>query len=616
MTESSIETGAVTEREVLGFTIDGSDSQDLDDAIWVERTDTGVRVTVSISAAAHRVTKNSGLDQRALDRVETSYGRTGNYPMLPRGIAENTASLFPGAPRRVVVTTIDLDCKLVVRSSAVSLGHLTSAAKLSYRDVPAILRDSNHVLHTQMCLCVQVAEGLVERRRSAGAFVFYDLNQGWVTTEEGAVKKLKDTTETIGYIVVQELMILANVVVAELCAREEIPIPFRNHTARAHAPDRNEIMEQLVAGIHEPLRGLEVLQRRLNLVMNRADYGATLRGHYGLNLPAYAHSTSPIRRYADLVTQRQLIAYVQGQELPHTREEVEHLCRVINSTLEAKRAAATDREKERANEQARGSLAGNLDLAALSAKDFERVVKVVVREGTYTPTLTDAFVARMAQGTINVIDLYFGIIETRAPAWKPLHEVIFKYLLENPQLVPSIVSMATNLREWSSPEFMSQASGPDHARVHTVTVRVSLPQHLNEGWPRSLMSPPATHSTVKMAKQQAMLLLLAQAVDFLMPDFESAPGEAFDEPSPPAPQVPETTDNPIAALQEHAQKIGLAMPEYTTVRVSGDDHAPQFVCTCKFEGVSVEGATASSKKTAKRLAAEVMVAKLQEAMVR
>jgi ribonuclease R len=599
--------------DVPGFTVDPPGARDLDDAIWVERTESGFRVLVSVAAACEFVPKGGALDERALDRVETSYGKTGNRPMLPRAIAEGGASLLPGEPRRVVVTTIDLDKNLAVSGTTVSLGVLRSLAQLSYAEVPAILLDAKHELHTQLQLCVHVAQGLVDRRRAAGAFVFYDLNHGWITTEEGAVKILKDTRETIGHIVVQELMILANSAMAEMCAREEIPIPFRNHTARAHAPERSEIMERLMAGLHEPLRGLEVLQKQVNLVMNRADYGVALKGHYGLNLPAYVHCTSPIRRYPDIIAQRQMIAHflrLRGENIdfPHTREEIDHLCRVVNSTLEARRAAASDREKARADEQARGVVTGDVNLACLSAKEFERVVKVAVRGGTYLPELTQAFEDRIGQGILNPIDLYFGLLESPSTEeWMPLRKAILDYLLRNPHAAPSVASMACSLREWPVVEFATEGRGPDHARTHAAIARLMMP---TEGG-RTLITGTGGGRGLKEAKQRALVQLLANAVGHNLPEWEETDFIGGPEATPTVTAVPELSDNPVSALQDFAQARGTVLPSYEATLVGGSDHAPQFACTCAFRGLTVQGTFAASKKIAKKLAAEAMILRLR-----
>lgn len=592
--------------DVVGFTIDAPDSKDLDDAIWIEKLEDGFVLTAAITAVSEFIAPGTKHDELALDRVETSYGKTKNWPMLPRGLAEERASLLAGETRRVFTTTLKLDQTLQVVDTQISLGVLRSSAKLCHADVPKILADPKHELNTQMQLCVHVAQGLVDRRRAAGAFVFYDLNQGWVTTEEGHVKKLKDTRETIGYIVVQEFMILANSAVAELAARKEIPILFRNHTAKAHAPDRAEILERLAAGTNEPLRGLESMRKQVNLVMNRADYGAELKGHYGLNLAAYTHCTSPIRRYPDLLTQRQLIAHIlnpEAPEYPHTREEVTQLGKIINSTILARLEERSQFEKDRASKKAEGAIAGEVNLATLAAKEFERVVKVMVRGGTFAPEIVTAFQQRIDNGEINPIDLYFGLLETdQGEDWEPLRLLILEYLTRNPELAPSLCSMAMNLQEWGEPKFEVTFSGPDHARFHTVEATVRRRREV------SLSSGPVGAGAVKVAKQRALVRVLATAANLNPPTWD----EKAPEISQSEPVVFEFTDNPISDLQEYAQKHKLELPIYQTTRVSGADHNPKFTTICAFNGRSVEGAPNSSKKAAKKVAAAKMVAALRE----
>lgn len=595
--------------KVKGITIDGPDSKDLDDAIWVEvLNEMEYEITVSVTAVSEKIAKGTERDERALDRVETSYGRTKNWPMLPRWIADDKASLLPGERRPVVFTKIVVCKNLIVRRTEIGLGILHSKAKLCHADIPEILINPDHEGNSQIQLLVRIAEGLMERRRAAGAFVFYDLNHGWITTEEGHVKKLKDTTETIGYIVVQELMILANAAVAELCAKHEIPVPFRNHTAKAHAPERQEVMARLSAGVNEPLRGLETLRKQVNMIMNRADYGTELKGHYGLNLPAYVHSTSPIRRYADLVTQRQLIAWIVNPEVPeypHTREETTHLAKVINSTLWAKREAESEHHKKQATAKAEGAIAGEVNLAVLPAKEFERVTKTIVRGDTFVPELVQAFKDRIEDGTISVIDLYLGIVEAE---WTPLQRVVLNHIEENVHLSPSIVSMACSLRGWQEPEYDVSWTGPDHQRYHTVNAFVKYEDFDKLPRMQKHESGPTGAGPVKVAKQRALVRLLASAAGLEAPEWNDKAAPVVGAPvAPQAPAVPEQSDNPIAALQEFAQKRRLDIPTYDIQRVAGQDHIPKFQGTCSFTGRRVVSEEVSTKKEAKKLAAAAML---------
>lgn len=233
---TSKEHGKATSRvSVKGVTIDDRMTRDIDDAIWVEESAEGFTVYVSIADVAGAVTVESPLNQSAYERLGTQYFRTGNSSMLPRELSEHKLSLWPNREKKTITVKVELASDLTVKAVDVFRSTLNSFARLTYEEIPALLENESHPM---LRAAKKLADGLLAKRRANGAMVLYDLNNGWVTGEEGYVRKLVKREDTVGYIIVQELMILANAAVADWAIANGLPILFRTHQRRSRQRTR------------------------------------------------------------------------------------------------------------------------------------------------------------------------------------------------------------------------------------------------------------------------------------------------------------------------------------------------------------------------------------------
>jgi len=576
--------------KIRGLTIDGLDARDLDDAIWVEADGENLRATVAVADASAAVPPGSPVDLEARARVATRYFAAGNAPMLPRALADGALSLREGRPRAVLAVTLTFDAQRRLVGEDLALGTLRSKARLSYAEVPAILADAAHPFHAQLARAAGLAEALLDQRRARGALALYDLNHGWVTTEEGHFKQLLPHEATIGYVVVQELMIAANAAVARWALARGLPLLLRNHVVRDGAIDREDLLRTIAAASATPIAGLEALRAQTHVALERARYGASTLGHYGLNLPAYTHATSPIRRYADLANHRQLVAALRGETPPLDAAGVAELAGHLNATLEAAREADGAQRKRHAEAAATRAVASRR-LDALNAKQFERVVKVEVRSGAPpSPAFAESFARRAADDRLPLIGL--TVLLTQVPpgqqeAWREVLVAGLAYLERRLPDAAGVLAQAAQVTPgFPSVVFEVEMVGPPHEPVfHARAAVPSGPEA--RGVDRSR----------RRAEQRAAIGLLAARVGIVMPPREPPPSEAS---APAAPRVEQTKD-PISMLNEWCQAHGRPAPSFV-IEAKGPPLALFFECRCSAGGATGHGVGAT-KQDAKRAAA-------------
>lgn len=605
--------------EVLGVTIDARDTKDVDDGFWLDRTvDRGYRVVVAIAGVGQTIRPGSMLDARARERVATRYRPWGNEPMLPFRLSEDRLALLPNRRRRAVVVEVYLRPDLeLAEPPRVFLAPFRSLGKLSYGRVAETLaaapgREEGRAGHFRPLLeeARVLALRLLERRRAAGALAIYDLSNGWVSTEEGFLKKLEDVSETIGYVIIQELMILANEMFARFAAEHGVPILYRNHTARSCAPDRRELAAMVAQGIYAPVAHLQQVLQQLAVVLEPASYAPVVRGHYGLSLPIYTHLTSPIRRYADLISQRQLAAYLRGQPLPHTAEELQAIADAINQHVAEERARDRDKFKAAAAERGRIAAADADVVAGLDGPSLEAAIKACLRSGEDAPTTLAAGIRRqLAAGTVPVMALALLLLHSapEGPGWAGLRAAALERLGQAPEHAVSLITIAKQNFGWGGAGWTRKSAGPPHQPTFTATVEVLAPGERR-------LRGEATAPRSALADQRAAVVALAGYLGLPVP--------VFSEPAPEPPKVKakkahvltrEDIDSrdSIALLQEHAQGNGAALPVYE-FDTRGPTHAPTVTCTCKAMGL-VRRSTAGKKQDAKRQAAFAVLEALLDA---
>ena len=577
---------------VKGITVDAESTRDIDDAVWIERVADRWVADISISDVATEIEAGSDADRAARALVATKYSAHDFRPMFPKVLSEHELSLWPHRPRRTLTVRIELSAGFDVIRRRVFLSELVSHAKLHHAEVGKLLGKQTHPLQSAIVPLVVVGAALRERRRQRGALVFDDVTNGWVTSEEGRLRRLGSSDEALGYCVVQELMILANEEFARYAIENDIPILFRTHTASASAPPREELQAELesVRTLSETHR--EIVRERSQLLLGRAAYDVSAKPHFGLHLPVYTHLTSPIRRYADLASQRQIVAHLIGRPSPYGSDELAELSRHINTKTEALRESRAESFRRRAEERASIPKSPE-ELRHLSAKEFERTLKVAYRSGEPAPSaFATAFVERFEDGTLPLVCVSCLFAEApREESWQNLKRISVELLARRPADATSVLAQGTNIAGWPAPTFTVSEQGLEHAKQFTAIGTLKLPS-------MTAISASFEASTAKEAKQRAAVGILAVLAEMVTPQFQS-------------PSSAGSGKNPVAALLEYAQAEQVAAPTYE-FEGSGPSHEPSFVCTCHFRDVLGTG-RAGTKQIAKKLAAESVLQLLSNA---
>ncbi|MEE2862129.1 MAG: ribonuclease R [Pseudomonadota bacterium] len=314
-------------------TIDPSDARDHDDAVAaVTEEDGGATIWVAIADVAHYVRPGGALDREAWTRGNSTYFPDRVVPMLPEALSADLCSLHEGVDRPVIAVEMRLDAQGNKTRHRFHRGMMNSRASLSYQQAQAAADgtpdDRTAPLMDEVITPLWHAYGLLKGARERRQPLDLDLPERRIElTAEGRVKSVAFRDRLDAHRLIEEFMILANVASAEELSRRQRPLLFRVHeepsldkmdalreVAQAsgftlakgqvlHTSHLNRLLAQAEGTDFDELINISTLRS-----MTQAYYHPENFGHFGLSLKSYAHFTSPIRRYADLVVHRALIS--------------------------------------------------------------------------------------------------------------------------------------------------------------------------------------------------------------------------------------------------------------------------------------------------------------------
>src|SRR5580658_901135 len=313
-------------RHIPLITIDGEDARDFDDAVFAEPDSAGFRLIVAIADVAWYVRPGSALDRSARTRGNSVYFPDRVVPMLPEQLSNHWCSLRPEEDRGCLFVEMRIDRTGRKLSHRFGRGLMRSAARLTYEQVQHAV-DTDGALRVNPRPLYDAYRALLDARIARGTLDLDLPERKVVLSPEGEVLNVAPRPRLDSHRLIEEFMVLANVAAAEELERLGRPCMYRVHAPpsdeklaalrgflhglgislppgdQVHPRDLDRILRK-VAGTPEAQVVNEVMLRS----QSQAAYSPDNIGHFGLALTRYAHFTSPIRRYADLLVHRSLIA--------------------------------------------------------------------------------------------------------------------------------------------------------------------------------------------------------------------------------------------------------------------------------------------------------------------
>ncbi|MEL7326674.1 MAG: ribonuclease R [Pseudomonadota bacterium] len=331
--------GRVDLRDLPLVTIDGEDARDFDDAVYCEKKKSGGwRLWVAIADVSYYVRTDSALDKEAINRGNSVYFPSQVVPMLPEVLSNGLCSLNPQVDRLCMV------CEMTISDTGKLSGYkhyeavMNSHARLTYNKVGAILEGDEELRMRYHAVVPHLEELhamykiLKEARDNRGAIEFETVEAKFIFNADRKIESIEPVIRNDAHKIIEECMILANIASASYVEKAKEPALYRVHESpgelrlQGFRDFLSELGLDLKGGL-EPSptdyadlvkqtaerQDKELIQTMLLRSMKQAVYNADNAGHFGLALKRYAHFTSPIRRYPDLLLHR-AIKYLIAKE--------------------------------------------------------------------------------------------------------------------------------------------------------------------------------------------------------------------------------------------------------------------------------------------------------------
>ncbi|MBS1254489.1 MAG: Ribonuclease R [Deltaproteobacteria bacterium] len=392
-------------RELDFVTIDGKNARDFDDAVCVisdSESPGGFRLLVSIADVAHYVRPNDPVDQEALQRGTSVYFPTHAVPMLPEVLSNNLCSLRPNVNRMTLTCDMRINPEGNVIDYSIFESIIRSRARLIYEDVADLIEGRTSTIRDpklkanirRMHKLAKILEG---KRIQRGAVQFSFAEETFEFDADQQMVGVGRSFQSSSMKLIEQFMLEANETVALHCVKKKLPALFRVHDvpdirklrklqqtffrfgvrtplAKLIDPQQfNTVIEQI-----QQLPQFEQLQVLLLRAMALADYQTSNKGHFGLAAKYYAHFTSPIRRYPDLLVHRAIKENLQ-QDHASDKKSNSRAHQAVNSEI-AEMCSQQERRAEKAERQSIDLMKVDF-LAPHTGQTFQATVTSVESQG-------------------------------------------------------------------------------------------------------------------------------------------------------------------------------------------------------------------------------------------
>jgi len=327
-------------RELPLVTIDGETARDFDDAVYCEPSGSGFRLLVAIADVSAYVKPGEPLDIEALNRSTSVYFPRRVIPMLPEELSNGLCSINPNVERLCMVCDMHVTADGDIEKYRFYPSVMVSKARLTYNQVADMLANPqgetaqqfNHVL-PHINHLYALFQTLLRARGKRGAIDFETVETQMIFNEQGKIEKIVPVHRNDAHKLIEECMLAANVCAAGFLHDHEHPVLYRVH--EGPTPEKlgavREFFKEFgleLGGGDEPQAGdyakllkqikgrpdYALLQTVMLRSLRQARYAPVNAGHFGLGYEAYAHFTSPIRRYPDLLVHRAIKAVLNGTQ--------------------------------------------------------------------------------------------------------------------------------------------------------------------------------------------------------------------------------------------------------------------------------------------------------------
>lgn len=325
--------GRVDLRDLPLVTIDGETARDFDDAVFAEKIGRNYRLVVAIADVSHYVRPDDAIDTDAQERSTSVYFPRRVIPMLPENLSNGICSLNPDVERLCMVCDMVITYAGNIKEYRFYPAVMRSHARLTYNQVWGWISDDlDHPHKAQIDTLHKLFKILQKKRFERGAVEFESVETQMLFDDNGKIEKIVPVVRNDAHKLIEECMLAANVCAAEFLIKNKHTALFRNHLGPT--PEKlATLREQLgllglqlgggdnptpkdYAALAEQFKGrpdAELLQVMMLRSMQQAVYEPHCDGHFGLAYEAYAHFTSPIRRYPDLTVHRAIKAVLSQQ---------------------------------------------------------------------------------------------------------------------------------------------------------------------------------------------------------------------------------------------------------------------------------------------------------------